>query len=332
VPSRLSRALVLVGGSVVLAAGSAIAAADNGPHLRFRSEQQTTIVYNQGVARVPGGWILTGTDLPVPATDTIARVNDNLTVLEQVPGAIPPQWRAQGFDHIGDIDVYKGLIYAPFEQPDYPKGVQATATYDARTLLFRKAWTIHQHENSFVTIDPGTGVAFSMQHSNGRYLTRNDADHNWKHLPPLRMSKELFHTQGADVARGYVWISTSDKNNDIYRVNERTGKVDHLGRHRHPGGEGEGLDASILPSGDLHTLMREAGSLTMWLEHGDAALGGGGAGPRGGGSDNPGRPPSGAREGNDGNLATTGGLPPLAWAGAVLGVVAVIARRLVSAR
>ena len=286
------------------------------------------ITWNQGVARIPGGWILSGT--PLVGTDNIARATDDLSVAVTNPLAIPAQWRAQGFDHIGDIDIYQGHIYAPFEQPDYSKGEQATATYDVTTLLFQKAWTVHQHENSFVTIDPQTGVAFSMQHFNGRYLTRNDANHGWKHLPALRMSQKLFHTQGADVARGYVWISTSDKHNDLYRVDERTGVVDHLGPNGHIGDEGEGLDATGLPSGDLHVLIRVAGTLTVDFKNFALVPDGSssGAGPGGSGTTGGVRSPSGSSKKSGGRLATTGTAPLLAWVGALAAVAAIAVRRM----
>ena len=40
---------------------------------------------------------------------------------------IPLEWRLQGYDHVGDVDVVDGILYAPFEQPDYTQGRQVTA-------------------------------------------------------------------------------------------------------------------------------------------------------------------------------------------------------------
>ena len=44
-------------------------------------------------------------------------------VVTQVP-AIPPDLRARGYDHVGDIDVVAGVVYAPLEQPHYELGQQ----------------------------------------------------------------------------------------------------------------------------------------------------------------------------------------------------------------
>ena len=66
-------------------------------------------------------------------------------------------------------------------------------------------------------------TAYSMDHFDGDALLRYDVRAGWKPLPPLKMSMLLNHTQGAAVAAGAVWISTSDDHNDIFRVDLATG-------------------------------------------------------------------------------------------------------------
>jgi len=70
----------------------------------------------------------------------------------------------------------------------------------------------------------------------------------------LAMSRFVDKVQGADIARGAVWLSTSDPTNELFRVDLETGEVVDLGSAGHLGGEGEGIDATKLPSGALHTL------------------------------------------------------------------------------
>ena len=242
-------------GVVARALGAALlVTAAAAPQAQMRSEQSLPATFNQGVARVPGGWILSGTNSPIPSTDILARTDDDLHVLATLPSAIPPQWKAQGFDHIGDIDVVGNTIYAPFEQPDYSKGVQATARYDATTLLF-------------VAIDPKSMTAYSMDHFDGDALLRYDVRAGWKPLAPLKLSMLLHRTQGAAVGGGAVWISTDDDRHGIYRVDPATGHVDLVGTLGHPGGEGEGLDAAALSSGSLHGLVIDPNLTTVWLVH-----------------------------------------------------------------
>ena len=70
------------------------------------------------------------------------------------------------------------------------------------------------------------------------------------------MSATLQNVQGAAIHGGYVYLSTSDLANDIYRVSIATGQVQPLGSAGHPGGEGEGIDATPLPSGAIHVMTR----------------------------------------------------------------------------
>ena len=230
--------------------------------LHKSSEQAISAVYAQGVAHVPNGWIFSG-------TNSLWRTDNALKEVESANPAIPAEWSARGFNHIGDIDVIGKYIYAPLEQPDYAKGIQATARFDRDTLRFVDAVTLPQHENSFVTIDPDTKTAYSMDHFDGNTILRYDLAQNWRRLPSLRLSTTLHHTQGADILKGVIWISTSDARNDLYGVDLRTGKVRANGSMGHTGGqgEGEGLDATALASGFVHPLCIDPKINPVWLEH-----------------------------------------------------------------
>ncbi len=126
--------------------------------------------------------------------------------------------------------------------------------------------TLPQHENSFVTIDPATMTAFSMDHFDGDALLRYDVAHGWARLAPLRLDALLHHTQGADVASGVVWISTSDPHNDVYRVDVASGHVRLVGTLGHPGGEGEGIDATPVGAAALHALCVDVKIVPVWFE------------------------------------------------------------------
>ena len=268
------RGVTRVAGATVIAAiavvsGPTMAVAASSPVFVVRSEQTLPLVFNQGVARVDGGWIFDGTNGPFPATDIIERTDDDLNVVTVQPLAIPAAYRAQGYDHIGDLDVANGLLYIPFEQGNYNLGHQVTAWYDPSTLAFIDAVELPQHENSFVTVDEATMTAYSMDHFDGDSLTRYDVRNGWAPLPPLPLTMTLHHTQGADVADGYVWISTSDPQNDVYRVDLTTGDTVSVGTLGHAGLEGEGLDATHLASGAFHALINDPANGTTILAHYD---------------------------------------------------------------
>jgi len=259
--------------AAVALSGCGTSASRFGPHLELTSEQAISLIYNQGIAHVPGGWILSGTSLPFPNTDLLVRTDEHFHVLAENRPAIPQPWRSEGYDHIGDIDVVGNVIYAPFEQPDYAKGYQATARFNATTLAFIGAVVLPQHQNSFVTVDPKTMIAYSMDEFDGDSLLRYDVTHDWQPLPPLKLSELLRSTQGASIGDGYIWISTSDAHNDLYRVSLASGKVTWIGHQGHPGGEGEGIDVSSLPSGYIHTMVVDPDRIQVWVENFDLTTG-----------------------------------------------------------
>jgi hypothetical protein len=252
-----ARALFLVGLVVVT------------PTLHVRSEQILPLPYNQGLARVDGGWLLSGTRSPLPDTDVLVRTDDDLKVVVEVDKAIPEAYRSEGYNHVGDGDVVDGIYYVPFEQPDYDLGHQVTARYDATTLAFIDAVELPQHENSFLTVDPDTMTAYTMDHFDGDTLLRYDVDNGWQPLPPLKLPMLLHSTQGADVADGAVWISTSDPHNDVYRVDIATGATTLAGSLGHEGAEGEGLDATPIPAGRLHAMVNDLRQQRVELDHYD---------------------------------------------------------------
>jgi hypothetical protein len=223
-----------------------------------RSQQKIPPRFNQGVTRTAGGWVFSG-------IDTLARVDDHLGVVAEQAPAIPPEWAARGYRHMGDVDVVGGVLYAPLEQPDFNAGRQATARYDPTTLHLLDAVELPQHENSFVAVDGSTMVAYSMDHFDGDSLLRYQVP-AWTPLPPLRMTTTLRHTQGASVARGAVWISTSDDGNNVYRVDVASGRVDRVGTLG-KAGEGEGIDATALSSGSLHAVRVITGTTDVLFEH-----------------------------------------------------------------
>jgi hypothetical protein len=203
--------------------------------------------YRQGLARVGAGWIFS-------VNNGLFLTDDALHQTANLVPAIPAEWTARGFDHIGDVDVADGVVYAPLEQPDYERGRQAMLTYDATTLAYTGGLEVAQHEDSFVTVDPSTKIAYSMDRFGGDALVRYDVNDDWRPLAPLRMSMSVERVQGADVYGGAAWLSTDDATDGVYRVDLASGKVDALGSVGHVDGEGEGIDAIPSPKGDLHVL------------------------------------------------------------------------------
>ena len=79
------------------------------------------------------------------------------------------------------------------------------------------------------------------------------------------MSAFVDRVQGGDVYDGAVWLSTDDDTDGVYRVDLVDGSVQSLGSIGHADGEGEGIDATPLPSGDLHVLSADVAIVPMRL-------------------------------------------------------------------
>jgi hypothetical protein len=243
-----------------LVAGLLVVAAAVGPSARFSSAETLDPAYDQGLARARTGWVVSGTDV-------LARLDEHLQTVQRLDGAIPAEWTQRGFTHIGDVDVAGTTLYVPFEQPDYEQGHQAMARYDADTLTFRDATIVDQHENSFVTVDAASGIAYSMDRFDGNALLRYDVRAGWRPLTPLRLDQQLTRVQGAAVARDAVWLSTDDDHQGLYRVDIDSGVVDRLGSAPPDGGEGEGIDAATISAGNLHVTVVNADRAAVTLDH-----------------------------------------------------------------
>jgi hypothetical protein len=214
--------------------------------------------YRQGIARIEDGWIFS-------LNNALFRTDDELVEIETATPAVPAEYAERGFNHVGDIDVVDDLIFAPLEQPEYGRGTQVMAWYDADTLEFEGGIDVKQQHNSFVTVAPDTGIAYSMDEFGGQALLRYDTKRDWKRLPPIEMSANVDRVQGGDVVDGAVWLSTDDATDGVYRVDLESGQVVSLGSIGRIDGEGEGIDATPLPQGDLHVLTADAAIVPVRL-------------------------------------------------------------------
>ena len=255
----------------VLTAQDVVAAPDETADVKIwpatvTSSDAVDVFYSQGIARVPDGWIFS-------ASGGLWRTDDKFvqTVENMVP--LPDAVTALGYNHIGDIDVAQGVLYASVEQDDFNKGEQAVVLFDPQTLQYKSHVILKQHEASFIAVDETTMTAYLTDHYSDDKILSYDVKDGWKPLPVLQMSQQAVHIQGADVADGALWLSCDDDGQSIYRVDLKTGAVVQVGtvnRQEKVGNfrpEVEGIDATPLPSGLLHVLTGEPLKATSWVDH-----------------------------------------------------------------
>lgn len=218
-------------------------------------------LYRQGLARVDDGWIFT-------SQWSLHRTDEDLTVVVEDRDAMPDELKPLGYDHIGDADVHDGVLWVPLESPaGKDTGEQLTARYDAETLAFVDSFPVAQHHNAFIAVD-ADGVLWSADEFSDDTLLRYTVEGTTvTMLEPLVMDRTIERIQGADIAEDAIWLATDDERNGVYRVDLETGEVDDLGSMGRPAGEGEGIDATDLPSGLLHTLVADEAAVPMYLVH-----------------------------------------------------------------
>lgn len=180
-----------------------------------------------------------------------------------VPG-IPATLLSQGLDHIGDIDVYNGKIYASLDTTakdpalGYSYGHGHVAVFNAADLSYTGqsfellgAPSNQRHDvASWVAVDGAAGVGYGKEWQNGNTLNvYNLADWSFSHT--LTMDRSLSSIQGAKVFNGALYMSSDNDTASVYRVSLSTGHVDELfqlpatpGSH-----EVEGIALRSLPDG-----------------------------------------------------------------------------------
>jgi len=238
------RRLVLV---LIVCAVISTAAVD-APTATLSRERRVDNAYRQGLARFGDGWVFSG-------TNGLWRTDDDFRVEATNPSPIPADLRARGYDRIGDVDVAGSYLYVPFEQPDRARDEQVTARFDAKTLRFVDSVTLGQHENPFVAVDAHSGTAYSMDRIGGDEVLRYDLGGlRWRRLPLLHLRRRVENVRGLDVDAGFMYLSTSDPENTLYRVDLGSGAVIDLGSAGRAGEKGSGIDVTPLATGRIHTL------------------------------------------------------------------------------
>jgi hypothetical protein len=236
--------------ALLAACALVLVAADKAPVVTKTRERRLPGGYRDGVARYGKGWILAG-------PTALSRVDDELRVEVSNPAPIPDDLRARGYRHIGDVDVAGAYLYAPLAQPDETRNEQVMARYDAKTLEFVDAFTLRQHENVFVAIDVRAGTAYAIDRTTSASILRYDLSGlRWRPKAPLPLGRTLEQVRGGDLGDGFVYLSTSDAANTVYRVQLTTGVVTALGSAGD--GRSTGLDFTPQASGRLHTIRVDA--------------------------------------------------------------------------
>lgn len=171
--------------------------------------------------------------------------------------AIPEDLLAEGSNHIGDIDYYRGKIYAPIEAA--PKHLNSyIVPFDADTLLptgerYRLDYDLLTKGVPWVAIDAPRKVAYTGEWNNQGVLNVHRLS-DFKITSTVALSGPIPRIQGAKVYKGILYAARDNgPEKSIEAINPVTGEITHL-FDRNLGDEDE--------AGGI-TFVRNAGGTTM---------------------------------------------------------------------
>jgi hypothetical protein len=169
---------------------------------------------------------------------------------------IPADAAALGGDHIGDIDVSGGLLYAPIEDGAhylYPTIV----AYDADTLKPTGAsWLLPvdllTQGVPWVAVDAARGFVYAAEWNPTLRIERFDLENDdLPNVDALELSEPLGRLQGAKVVGAELYASSDNDDKSIYAIDLDTGTVMKRFALDTPDSEVEGLAPIAEPDG-LH--------------------------------------------------------------------------------
>jgi hypothetical protein len=207
----------------------------------------TGLYRSQGIATDGNRWFFSwqyGLEIANRKFETVKRNSSFSLPFDLTPG-IPASLLAQGFDHIGDIDYYNGVIYASLDTTDgYTNG--HVALYNAKDLSFTGVTyeltgapsNPKKDIASWVAIDAKRHRAYGKEWQSGNTINIYSLP-DWKWTGVLTMDKALESIQGAKVAGDWLYMSSDNSTQSVYRANLRTGRVEELFQLPKPDGDRE---------------------------------------------------------------------------------------------
>jgi len=150
------------------------------------------------------------------------KLEDFQSILHVNEDAIPSELKREGYDHIGDIEVYKGKIYAPLEDKLYTKPL--IALYSADTLEYLGSiGPLPQKHMPWCTVDPNSEAILSSEFDNVNEVYVYDMNGNL--IDKIKLSKTLNRVQGGKILGRHLYLTADDGGDTVYKIDIETGEV-----------------------------------------------------------------------------------------------------------
>ena len=183
------------------------------PLAAYTLEEISEVDGRQGVAAYNGEYWVSGSKALYHYNSDWELIASNESPFEGMEGQA---------NHIGDIDVYKGEIYAPVEW--FEDGVASSmkiAIYDAESLTFSRAYDIDaesgQTEMSGIAVDPDNYTIWLCSWAEGRggrYLYKYNLD-DGAYLGRVHLQLAPAWLQGIVYHDGFLYMTADDGDADL---------------------------------------------------------------------------------------------------------------------
>lgn len=220
------------------------------------------VVRGQGVATDGTSWFFSG-------TTGLEKTSATFGTTAKSTFAIPVLLAAQGSDHIGDIDVWNGKIYAPVEDKKYsaPKVI----LYDAASLGAGTVYDIPQNLQTkgvpWIAVDGPRGVAYMAEWDPTPAINVFSLA-TMAFVRSIPLSVPTGRVQGGKVHKGQLYLTIDDATKHVSKVHLASGTIFPLFALNATDVELEGLAFFARPNGSLlHTLDVTAGRTSVELRH-----------------------------------------------------------------
>jgi hypothetical protein len=222
----------------------------------------TALLRGQGVATDGTSWFFSG-------TTGLERTNDAFSSQKSSAIAIPPALLIAGSDHIGDIDLWNGTLFAPIEDKGYkaPKVVLFDPGSFSSGTVFDIPVSLQSAGVPWIAVDGPRSVAY-MAEWDPTPVIHVFALSTMVYQRDITLSRTLGRIQGAKVYKGQLYVSMDDAMKSIVKVHLGSGTVIDLFQIGDSGIEEEGIVMRATADGTLlHTLNVTSSRKASELRH-----------------------------------------------------------------
>jgi hypothetical protein len=146
---------------------------------------------------------------------------------------IPDSLGALGYNHIGDIDVANGIVYASLDSSTSGYNTPAVALYNASDLsytgsFFTLAAPHGTHDiASWFAVDAAKGLAYGMAYNHATEMAVYDLA-TWSFVRYIALASTLDQVQGGKIDGDWMVMASDDASRSVYRANLLDGRVETL--------------------------------------------------------------------------------------------------------